>query len=224
MALPLPDQTPVIIVDDHSIFRTGVVQTLRMISSVDVVGEGGSLEDAIALVERLRPAVAFIDLYMPGGGIETVRRIHDRFPATKLIVLTVSEEDDDIVRALEAGASGYMLKGIAARDLIAAVEAIVAGDTYVSPSLGMRLVNAMRERSNQHRVADLGGTLTPKEAETLRLIGEGLSNREIAGRVGVQTKTVKFHVSNLLKKLAMRNRVELALYAQRDGTRPSSRS
>ena len=211
----------VIIVDDHSIFRTGVAQTLELSPELTVVGEGGSVEEAIELAERLQPEVALIDLYMPGGGIEAVRHIHAQSPDIRMVVLTVSEEDDDIMRAFEAGASGYLLKGVGADELIGAVIAVGRGETYVSPALGFRLVNAIRSRNEQGKQAQLLGTLTPKEEDTLRLVGQGLSNREIAERAGVQVKTVKFHVSNLLDKLGLRNRVELALYSQKHARLPS---
>lgn len=205
----------VIIVDDHAIFRAGVVQTLRLMTDVEVVGEGASLNDAVMLAERHRPGAAFIDLYMPGGGVETVRRINQLLPDTRIIVLTVSEEDDDIVRAFEAGASAYMLKGISATDLVAAVSSVLSGESYVAPQLGMRLVSAIRSRGAQANERRLLESLTQKEAATLQMVGDGLTNREIAARSGVQIKTVKFHVSNLLKKLGVRNRVELAIYSRK---------
>jgi DNA-binding NarL/FixJ family response regulator len=216
----LRDPISIIIVDDHAIFRKGVLETLGYEAELKVVGEGANREDALELVARLSPAVALIDLSMPGGGIQATRDIHAQYPSVKVIVLTVSEEDDDVMQALEAGASGYVLKGISAEELLTVIHSVATGASYVAPTLGFRLLRGLHTRDEEQKSNDLWRRLTPKEKETLRLIGLGLNNDEIAQRVGVHVKTVKFHVSNLFGKLKLRNRVELALFSQKTSQRP----
>ena len=211
----MPEQISIIIVDDHALFRMGVTETLAHQPDLKIVGEGSTRDDAMDLVERLRPGIALIDLSMPGGGIRATADIHARHPDVKIIILTVSEEDDDVMQAIDAGASGYVLKGVSAEELLRVIRSIAAGQSYVAPTVGFRLLRGMHMRDEDQTAGHQWGTLTPKEQEILRLIGMGLSNDEIAHRARVQVKTVKFHVSNLLGKLKLRNRVELALFAQR---------
>ncbi|HEV7307045.1 response regulator transcription factor [Ensifer sp.] len=209
------EATSVIVVDDHSLFRMGVLQALGLQKHFAVVGEGGSKEDALRLVETLLPDVALLDISMPGNGIDAAREISARWPKTRVVMLTVSEEDDDVLEALDAGAAGYVLKGAPAPDLIAAISTVADGQAYLSPALGMRLFGVIRNRTEGHRVERLVDKLTPKEALVFRMLGRGCTNRMIAEEMGVQVKTVKFHVGRLLTKLSARNRVEAALLAQR---------
>src|SRR5690606_36990396 len=122
------------VVDDHAIFRMGVIQSLSLSDKIEVVGEGADRDDALALMGKFSPDVALIDISMPGDGLEAAREIVTRWPATRTVMLTASEEDEDVYRALKLGASGYILKGISARELIAAVEAVATGETFLSPS------------------------------------------------------------------------------------------
>jgi len=214
--------TSVIVVDDHSLFRMGVLQALGLEKSLTVKGEGASKKEALYLVETLLPDVALLDISMPGNGIEAAREITSRWPDTKVVMLTVSEEDDDVLEALDAGATGYVLKGSPAPELIAAVSTVADGQPYLSPSLGMRLFGVIRTRTAEHRIERLIDTLTPKEAIVFELLGRGCTNRTIAGEMGVQIKTVKFHVGRLLAKLGVKNRVEAALIAQRQLVSSSS--
>ncbi|HEV7322890.1 MAG TPA: response regulator transcription factor [Ensifer sp.] len=209
------EHTSVIVVDDHALFRMGVLQALGLQKHFDVVGEGGSKDDALRLVEKLLPDVALLDISMPGNGIDAAREISARWPETKVVMLTVSEEDDDVLEALDAGAAGYVLKGAPAPDLIAAISTVADGQAYLSPALGMRLFGVIRNRTEGHRVERLVDKLSPKEAVVFRLLGRGFTNRMIAEEMGVQIKTVKFHVGRLLTKLGAKNRVEAALLAQR---------
>lgn len=205
----------VIIVDDHSLFRMGVSQALSLEKDLTVIGEGGSTTDALRLVETLSPDVALIDISMPGSGIEAVREISARWPGTKVAMLTVSEEDDDVVEALDAGAAGYVLKGTPAPGLVAAIRAIAEGEAYLSPTLGMRVFGMLREQSEKKISERRIDSLTPKERNVFCLLGRGWTNRAIAEELGVEVKTVKFHVGHILAKLNAKNRVEAALIAQR---------
>jgi two-component system nitrate/nitrite response regulator NarL len=211
----LTEAKSIIVVDDHSIFRTGVVQIFSDCADIEVVGEGASSADAVALAGSLSPDMTLLDISMPGGGIAACREIHSRWPDIKCIMLTVAEEEDVILQALDAGAAGYALKGIPGPELIAIVKAIAGGKYYVPPDKAARLLNAMRGQTAQDPTTAGVARLSPKEERTLRLLARGFSNRQIAEATGVQVQTVKFHVSNILEKLKVASRVEAALLAQR---------
>lgn len=206
----MADKIRVAVVDDHSLLRAGVVRALTLDDSIEVVGEGASAMDAIELVKAHKPDLILLDITMPGDGIEAARVISGLPAAPQVVMLTASEEDDAVTRALEAGAVGYLLKGINSLDLINAVKSVKADGSFISPSLALRLL------SNKAQVeADPFPTLSESEERTLRLISAGLTNREISERMDVTEKTVKFHVGNILKKLNVKNRVEAALLAKR---------
>jgi two-component system nitrate/nitrite response regulator NarL len=210
----LSTRTSVIVVDDHAIFRMGVVQALALSDEIRVVGEGSSAREAVSLAEALSPDVALIDISMPGGGITAATEIHQRCPTVKVLMLTVSEEDDDILRALDAGVAGYVLKGVPAPELITIVTTVKGGTSYIAPNLGLRLFNLMREESHPSTIAAKLNALTPRQRSTFELLSKGYSNRQIAQQLGVQIKTIKFHMSKLFEKIGVRNRVEAALLAR----------
>ena len=201
----------VIVVDDHAIFRMGVLQTLALCPALDVVGEGASCEDAIRLVSQYEPDIALIDISMPGNGFEAACQILSQWPATRVVLLTASEEDEDVYRGLKLGASGYILKGISARELISAVEAIAAGETFLSPSLAVRLLDVLRSPPASQAV---GTRLSAQEAKVLGCLVDGKSNSDIAGALGISSKTVKFHLTNIFAKTGAKSRVQLALLAR----------
>ncbi|PJR09113.1 response regulator [Sinorhizobium meliloti] len=201
----------VAVVDDHALFRAGVIQSLGFDSAIEVVGEGGSAAEAVQLARELAPDLILLDVSMPGNGIEAAREILRMPEPPRVAMLTVSEEDDDVTGALEAGAVGYLPKGIRAPDLIAAVRSLMDGRSVVSPDLALRVL------SNKARAeASPLASLSDQERRTLRLVASGLSNREVGGRLAVQEKTVKYHVTNILRKLRARNRVEAVLIARRE--------
>lgn len=200
----------VIVVDDHAIFRMGVLQSLALSTNLQVVGEGATCDDALELMARHLPDVALIDISMPGNGLEVAQEIVSRWPATKTVLLTASEEDEDVYRALKLGAAGYILKGISARELISAVETIAAGETFLSPSLAVRLMDVLRVNSPNAA----GAKLSSQEMKVTGFLAEGMSNLEIAEALGVSLKTVKFHITNTFTKTGAKNRVQLALLAR----------
>ncbi len=203
-----------IVVDDHSIFRAGLVQILSGEGDFVIVGEGACAEDAVALARATTPRVALIDVSMPGGGIAAARALHAEHPALLILMLTVSEDEDVILEALDAGAVAYALKGVPGPELVRIIRSVLAGEPYLPPSLAMRLLTAMRGRIDGNSAPAKLTSLTEAERRTLRLLAKGLSNREIAEATGVSIKTVKFHVSNILGKLGLKNRVEAALVGQ----------
>lgn len=207
----------VAVVDDHALFRFGVIQSLAFDPGIEIVGEGASAAEAVQLAKELAPDLILLDVSMPGNGIEAARAILRMPGAPCVAMLTVSEDDDDVMDALDAGAVGYLPKGIRAPDLIAAVRSLVAGRTFVAPDLALRLL------SNKARAG--GGplaSLSDQEKRTLRLVAKGLSNREVGERLDVHEKTVKYHVTNILRKLKARNRTEAVLIARGEWSEPRS--
>jgi two-component system, NarL family, nitrate/nitrite response regulator NarL len=200
----------VAVVDDHAMFRAGVIQSLGFDGGIEVVGEGASAAEAVQLARELSLDLILLDVSMPGNGIEAAREILRMPVPPKVAMLTVSEDDNDVTGALEAGAVGYLPKGIRAPDLIAAVRSLRDGRSVVSPDLALRVLSN-RVRAEASPLA----TLSDQEKRTLRLVASGLSNREVGERLDVQEKTVKYHVTNILRKLKARNRVEAVLIAKR---------
>lgn len=208
----MDNRISVIVVDDHSLFRAGVIQSLQLDEGITVVGEGGTGQDAVDLALNHSPDVALIDISMPGDGIAAARRIAERSQSTRVVMLTVSEDDDNVMRSLEAGAVGYILKGIRAPDLLGAVRSVAAGESFLSPNLALRLLTGVQAKRKVNRLAPL----SRQERRTLRLVASGLSNREVGDKLGITEKTVKFHLASIFAKLDVRNRVEASLIAREE--------
>ncbi|MEW5987565.1 MAG: response regulator transcription factor [Chloroflexota bacterium] len=203
----------ILIADDHPLFREGVALSLAREPGFTIVGQASSGEEAFRLAGDLLPDVLLLDVTMPGaGGIAAARRIASAWPVVRVIMLTVSEDEDDLMAALEAGARGYVLKGVSARELANTVRAVFAGDRYIPPSLAGRILAKMASVSQQE---DPLNSLTDREREILLLVGEGLTNREIGERLHLAEKTIKHYMTNVLQKLQVRSRVEAALLAQK---------
>jgi DNA-binding NarL/FixJ family response regulator len=210
----MPNKIRTVMVDDHPMFREGVVRTLAVEPDFEIVGEGVDADDAAKLARELLPDVILLDLSMPGGGIEAARRISAACPIVKIVVLTVSEHDDDVVAALQAGARGYVLKGIGGDDLVNIVRSVNQGESYVSPDLAARLLVEMQNGNGNRSSRDPLSELTVREEQILKHVSRGLSNKEIGRELGIQEKTVKHYMTNVLQKLQVRNRVEAALMAR----------
>jgi two-component system nitrate/nitrite response regulator NarL len=207
--------TRIVVVDDHPLFREGVVRTLRGIADFDVVGEGTSADDAIRLAQEQLPDLILLDVSMPGGGIHAAERISADCPVVKIVMLTVSEHDDDVTAALRAGARGYILKGVGGTELIGIVRDVLSGEAYVSPDLAARLLADMGARPRGDTAErTLLADLTAREEQILKRVARGLSNKEIGLELNIQEKTVKHYMTNILQKLQVRNRVEAALLAR----------
>ncbi len=204
-----------VIVDDHVLFRDGLATILDAEADYDVVGQGGSAEDAIRLARELVPDIILLDLDMPGGGLEAARVIANEYPTTRIVVLTASEADDHLIAALKTGASAYILKGVAARELLRILRAVAAGESYVPPALAASLLAEMREpKAHKDQNSPLD-ELTRREREILEGLASGFSNKEIGQKLFLSEKTVKHYITSILQKLQVRNRVEAALLAQR---------
>lgn len=211
--------TRVLLVDDQALVRTGFRVILDAQPDIEVVGEAGDGAEAITLAAELAPDVVCMDVQMPGvDGLEATRRVAEVPDAPAVLVLTTFDRDDYLFRALEAGASGFLLKTASPEQLVDAVRVLAAGDALLSPAVTRRVIerfapDAARAPAADARVAGL----TDREAEVFRLLAEGLSNGEIAGRLYVGEATVKTHVSNVLLKLGVRDRVQAVVHAYRSG-------
>jgi two-component system NarL family response regulator len=200
-------QATVLVVDDHVLVRTGVANIISHEPDLQVIAEAANGLEAIAAFEQYHPDVTLLDLRMPVmEGVEAVRQIRLRDPNAKVIVLTTYDTDEDITRALKAGAKAYILKDISARALIGCIQDVLAGKTYLAPTAAAKLAEGVA------RVQ-----LTPRELSTLRLMADGRSNKEIANELGISERTVKTHLGHLFDKLGVTSRTEAVKVAARRG-------
>lgn len=192
------------------------MSALRRDRTLDVVGEGSSAADAVNMARDHLPDVVLLDLNMPGGGLNAVREIATAAPVTRIIVLTVSEDDDDVVAALQAGARGYVLKGVGSTELIGVIKSVAAGEVYVTPALASGLlVGLTRGSTGASEQSNPLDELSDRERQILERVAQGDSNKEIAFDLALSEKTVKHYMTNILQKLQVRNRVEAALLAHK---------
>ena len=206
----------VILVDDHEVVRLGLRTLLDELSWVQVVAEAGSAEEALLVVDRHRPDVVVLDIRMPGeSGLIASEQITRRWPETKVIFLTSYADDDLIVRAIQAGASGYVLKQVGNRKLIDALDAVRQGDALLDPVVTQRLITRVRQSETKLQ-ATAFKDLSAREMEVLAQVAQGKSNGQIAMVLSLSEKTVRNHVSAILAKLHLSNRVEAATYAVRN--------
>jgi two-component system NarL family response regulator len=197
----------VLVVDDHALVRTGVVNIITQDPGLNVVGEAANGAEAVSAFQRLRPDVTLLDLRMPVmEGAEAVRQIREIDPGAKVIILTTYDTDEDIARALKAGAKAYVLKDISADGLISCIRDVLAGKTYLAPAAAAKLAEGVM------RVQ-----VTPRELSTLRLMADGKSNKEIAVTLGISERTVKTHLGHLFEKLGVTSRTEAVRVATRRG-------
>lgn len=202
----MAEKIRVVVVDDHALLRRGVVRALALDDTIEVVAEGASATDAIELTRMHAPDLILLDISMPGNGIEAARAIRDLVIPTRVVMLTVSGDENDVTHALEAGAVGYLLKGTDVQNLITAVKSVKAGDSFISPDLALRILS-----DNAQVKANPLSSLSESEKHTLCLISEGLTNREIGEQLAVTEKTVQDNVTDIFRKLKARNRAEAAL-------------
>ena len=212
------DELRVLVVDDHDLFRTGLRNLLEE-EGVNVVGEAENGENAIRLASDLAPDVVIMDLNMPGaGGVETTRRLSSLAPLSRVVVLTISAADDDVMNAVMAGACGYLLKDSSIQELIAGIRAASEGESLISPQIAAKVLQRLRAQSKDADAAEtIRAELSDRELEVLKLIANGKDNAQIARELFISPKTVKNHISNILMKLQIENRIQAAVYAVRSG-------
>ncbi len=199
------------IVDDHPLLREGVARSLADAGDIAVCGEGATADDAVRLAREAAPEMLLIDLSMPGGGLNALAGIKREFPALKIVVLTVSESQDDMTAALAAGADGYVLKGGGSKALAGILRDVRSGETYVPPVLAASMLNSLKSALETPGTTTPISTLSAREREILELVSSGRANKEVARELGLQEKTVKHHMTSVLTKLKVRNRTEAAL-------------
>ena len=210
----MPDVIRILVADDHPIVRDGLVAVLTTQPDFAVIGEAGSGAETVRQVAALAPDVVLLDLEMPDGdGVETLRRLRDERLTARVIVFTAFDTDERILAAIRAGAQGYLLKGIPREDIFSAIRTVSAGASLLTPVVASRLLRHVSGESQQSQTP----ALTPRERETLRLLGHGLQNKEIAVQLGVRERTVKFHVAALMRKLGAGNRTEVVARATQEG-------
>jgi DNA-binding NarL/FixJ family response regulator len=208
----------VLIVDDHDLFRTGLRNLLEE-QGVHVAGEAASGTEAVRTVREIAPDVVVMDLNMPAmGGVEATRHIASIAPLTRVVVLTISDEDADVMDAILAGACGYLLKDSSIDELMAGIRAAWRGESLISPTIAAKVLQRVRATSAQPEIADaIRSELSDREIEVLKLIANGKDNALIAAELHISPKTVKNHISNILMKLQIDNRIQAAVYAVRSG-------
>lgn len=208
----------VLLVDDHTLFREGVRSLLGSEDDIEVVGEAADGREAIAKTDELTPDVVVMDIMMPGmSGIEATERIRSRHPETRVLVMSMYDDEEYVQRMLAAGASGCMLKWATTEELVKAVRDVAGGGMPLSPTVAAKLVKDYVRRLRGTPETSGEGTLTARESEVLRLVVEGHTNTEIAERLGLSRKTVDSHRTNLMRKLGIHEVTELVKYALRQG-------
>ncbi len=205
------DKIRVAIVDDHSIFLEGMLSVLKTEPDIEIVGKGANAEDAVRLAREFLPDIIFLDISMPGDGLNAAREIVEKFPVVKIIILTGSEGESHVMTAFKMGARAYVLKGVAARELITILHSVQSGEIYVTPVLAANLLNEMTTGTRNEAPENTLEKLTEREQEILELIAAGTSNKEIALKLHLTEKTVKHYVTNIFQKLQVHNRVQAAI-------------
>ncbi|MCL4559127.1 MAG: response regulator transcription factor [Chloroflexi bacterium] len=216
----MPDPTTkkisVLIVDDHAIVRQGLRTLLELMEDIEVVGEAANGQAAVEMASRWKPNVILMDLVMPEmDGILATQRICDLGSGARVIALTSFSDDEKIIQAIKAGAVGFLLKDVSPSDLVEAIRATYRGETRLHPNVARRLMNHVASRPAPPPPPS--GGLTERELDVIRLVSEGMSNREIALKLVISEKTVKTHISSLLNKLCLEDRTKLAIYALKNG-------
>lgn len=208
----------VLLVDDHTIVREGLRALLAEAPDVEVVGEAADGEEALRKARELRPDVVVMDLLMPGiNGLEATRAIRHDLPEVEVLVLTMHESDQHFFEVLRAGASGYLLKGASAADLLAALRAVHAGDVFIYPSMAKKLLSDFLTRAGAGEERERYACLTGREREVLKLVAEGYTAQEIGERLHLSPSTVQTHKTHAMRKLHITTRAQLIRYALRHG-------
>lgn len=214
------DMTTIVLVDDHHILRQGLRALLEAEQDFHLVGEAGDGLEAVQLVERLRPDVLVLDLMMPGlSGLEVTRQVCQRSPHTRVIILSMHNNEAYVLEALRNGAAGYVLKDSSVADLVQAVRAVTTGRRYLSPLLSERAIEVYIQKA-QEVAADPYETLTNREREVLHMVAEGCSNTKVAARLSISPRTAETHRANMMRKLDLHTQTDLIRYALRRGIIP----
>ncbi len=210
----------VVIADDHALYRRGLQAVVLLEDGIEIVGEAGDGDEAVERTVELLPDIVLMDVRMPHtSGIEACQRIKELVPSTRIIMLTMSDEEYDLYEAVKAGANGYLLKSIPAEEIAEGIIKVAGGDSLISPSMASKLLAEFAQMSKRQEERPTGVVvprLTEREREVLRLVSRGLANKEIATTLFISENTVKNHVRNILDKLQLHSRMEAAMFAVRE--------
>ena len=207
----------VLVVDDQELFRRGLTMLLSVEDDIQIVGEAGDGATAAALAAASAPDIVLLDVRMPKlSGIEAITAVRTAAPGARIVMLTASDEEADLYEAIKGGASGYLLKDASTDEVAQAVRVVADGQSLISPSMAMKLLDEFKQMSRVDRSAPATPRLTDRELEVLRLVAQGLNNREIAKQLFISENTVKNHVRNILEKLQLHSRMEAVMYAVRE--------
>jgi DNA-binding NarL/FixJ family response regulator len=211
----------VLLVDDHALVRNGIASLLRA-RNIDVVGEAGDGLEALEKTRQLKPDIILMDIKMPGcSGLEATRLIKAEMPRTKIVILTVSDDDEDLFEAIKSGADGYLLKNIRAEEFFTFLFGVVKGEAALSPFLATKIIEEFaRQTTRGIEPPPSESKLTDRETDVLRLVTNGALNKEIASSLNITENTVKYHLRNIMEKLHLRNRAQVAAYAVSKGIIP----
>lgn len=211
------DRIRVLLVDDHTLFRKGLVSLLQTQEDIEVVGEARNGKEALEKARELMPDLILMDIYMPKyDGLTATKMIKSEMPYVKIVILTVSDSDQSLFEAIKCGAQGYLLKNLEPRELFNMIRSVFRGEAPISSPLAAKILNEFINR-NQENQKSPEETLTLREKEVLTLIAEGASNKEIAYKLNISENTVKNHLRNIMEKLHLQNRVQLAVFAVKKG-------
>jgi len=205
----------ILIIDDHTLFRSGIKLVLQRHEGFEVVGEAGDGLEGIKRARQLGPDVVLLDLHMPGtSGLETLRVLVEDVPETQVVMLTVSEDAEDLLETLRTGARGYLLKNIDTEFLLESIQRAARGESVMSPQIAHKLADSLRAQPKENASADISPSkLSPREREIIVMLAHGASNKEIAGVLNLSESTIKIHVQGILRKLNIAKRVQAAVYA-----------
>jgi DNA-binding NarL/FixJ family response regulator len=214
-----PEAVRVVLVDDHDLFRTGLRNLLEEQEGVQVLGEAADGAEAVQLVREAAPDVVVMDLNMPKmSGVEATKQITAESPLTRVIVLTISDQDADVMDAIVAGACGYLLKDATIESVVSGIRSAAIGASLISPTIASKVLQRVRSTTADTDMADaITAELSDRELQVLKLIANGKDNAQIAAELVISPKTVKNHISNILMKLQIHNRIQAAVYAVRSG-------
>ena len=208
----------VLVVDDHPIFRQGLISLLQQYPEFEAVGQATNGEEAVAVATELQPDVVVMDVCMPGGdGIAATTALQQALPNIKVVIVTVSDKDEDLFAAIKAGARGYLLKSVSLRELIDSIRLVAQGEAIISPTVAGKLLDEFKQTDKEKLDKALNGGLSLREQEVLQLVSQGASNKEIAEQLFISETTVKAHLRTILQKLHARNRAEAVALAATKG-------
>jgi two-component system, NarL family, nitrate/nitrite response regulator NarL len=213
----------ILLVDDHSLFRGGIKSLLESQDDFEVVGEASDGLEGVKRAKQLQPDVVLLDLHMPGtSGLEALQMLTEDVPKAEVLMLTVSEDAQDLMQAIRSGARGYLLKNIEMKFLVDSIHQAVKGESVMSPQMSAALVDAVREPVIEKRLEKKAIKLTPRESEIIIMLAQGESNKSIARTLDLAESTVKIHVQGILRKLNISSRVQAAVYAVEHGLVPEA--